>query len=77
MKGSERPQEAPGGDESLREWFRPLFPTQRLREAPTGLLVVEERLPEELRRQRRMDNKRMREIHSKVRRRKKHGRHHA
>jgi hypothetical protein len=68
------PREPRRGDESAGDWFRPLFPSQRLREAPTGLLVVEEQLPEEQRRQRRADNRRMKEIHSKVRRRKKHGR---
>jgi hypothetical protein len=70
----ERPQEPLSAPESAEEAIRPLFPKQRQREAPSGLIVSYEQLPPTMRRQRRADNKRMREIHSKVRRRKKHGR---
>jgi hypothetical protein len=42
--------------------------------SPTGLIVVLERLTVAQRKERREDNKTMRKLHAKVRRRKKHGR---
>jgi len=40
----------------------------------SGLVVVREELTPEQKKERRQDNKEMKEIHSKVRRRKRHGR---
>lgn len=74
LRGSTEPQEAPGADESLERFLSQASGTQRLREAASGLIVAVEELLPEMRKQRREDNKKMKEIHSKVRRRKKHGR---
>jgi len=73
-KPSGEPQEPLSAPESTEPGYEPLFPRMRLRKAPTGLVVVERQLPEQERRQRRADNRRMKEIHSRVRKRKRHGR---
>jgi len=73
-KPPEKPQEPFSAPESAEKGYEPLFPTKRLREAPSGLIVAYDEMTQEQRKQRRADNKKMKLIHSKTRRRKRHGR---